>query len=671
EEIEPRVDTIKDSFGKERHIQRFCWTSTALALMKSEPTKDRDTKLDQSHAILPYLRTQSGYFLVELLSGVIFVDLVSSLPPCNCGQAERLGRSRLHNCPLQLTRRRWNTAIHTGHEILSHCVDTGYPALLNDYITRRIVSDSQLYPHRTSAGSDSSEVVGWKRVGNPALEESDAPMFEELLAIHSAELDFLKNNLLSARKIVDAMKSSPSQLVGDPTSSQPLSSTEVIYDTAVQTLQGIETHMKTVEVLMKNLEGLKHPIRTLPTELLKIIMEAAVEADEQERRASIFFPPNSIHEANLPTRSNTLMGDDLGSLAIRAHHSRDYRRSGYAKVPTAVLLSHVCRRWREVACSTPSLWRIIRYSLSGQPDSGFKSWDRVRLFLQRADHDPLSPNNRAIDHGISLIFTNWMEHTHPPPADSLRKVMRMLSKPDRTEREWTTETPSHSRRQSAANSTFNAMTPPLGDLNEYVDPEQSFIIKRFEIVFDTLCEHPNLLGSSRNAELLWPTGCPRPKEVAYIARDNVYKQPPHDDEDIPDILIPPYAKSLIPWAKDVTLYNLRYPWPEMEGESAYKRLNVLRIHFTCDFERLLEKPRSEDNLGFLQFLKMAPNLTELEIRLPQRTGISSSDLSTIRRPDPQSSTPPPLKTSLNHLLISYRDLLEIIPLFMPNPAHPS
>jgi hypothetical protein len=87
---------------------------------------------------------------------------------------------------------------------------------------------------------------------------------------------------------------------------------------------------------------------------------------------------------------------------------------------------------------------------------------------------------------------------------------------------------------------------------------------------------------------------------------------------------------------------------------------------------MLEKPRSEDNLGFLQFLKMAINLKELEIRLPQRTNNSSPDPSTIRRPDAQSSSPPaPLKTSLTHLRISYRDLLEIIPLFMPNPRHPA
>jgi hypothetical protein len=113
----------------------------------------------------------------------------------------------------------------------------------------------------------------WKRLGNPHLQDSDVPVFRELFAIYDSQLDSLRNNLLSARKIVDSMEKSPSQSVGDATSSQPLSSTQVIYNMAIQTLEGIETHMKTVEDLMKNLEGLKHPIRTLPTEILKIIME--------------------------------------------------------------------------------------------------------------------------------------------------------------------------------------------------------------------------------------------------------------------------------------------------------------------------------------------------------------------------------------------------------------
>ncbi|KAG8749886.1 hypothetical protein FRC14_001023 [Serendipita sp. 396] len=164
------------------------------------------------------------------------------------------------------------------------------------------------------------------------------------------------------------------------------------------------------------------------------------------------------------------------------------------------------------------------------------------------------------------------------------------------------------------------------------------------------------------------------REVVLIARDSVYNTPPHLAEELlpTHYLVPPYAKTLIPWAESATLGNLAFFWPVKSKPDAYENLKSLKLVFTTYFDHLLRRPVDSDDLGFLQFLKMVPNLRELEIQLVTRPTLTSTpDAITTSLPVDHHtgdalSARTQVSSPLEHLTISFDDLLHIIPLFTPD-----
>lgn len=476
-------------------------------------------------------------------------------------------------------------------------------------------------------------------------------------------------------------------------------SAKVAYEAALESVQALEVNKDAQEKALKRHKGLLHPIRRLPDEVLELIMFFTVENEERDRRNELLFWHESQSHSHDSTRSNTVDDDDV--YLMTDSQQLQARRHWHRRTPSLLSLSLVCTDWRKVAIEAPSLWRTVYFQLSGQPNVGSKSWDRVRLFLRRARHDP---SGSIQTNGMSLVFTGWAEHGHPSSDASFRKVMRLLSIPDPLAREWSAETPGHSRRTSLvdnASSTTMTMTPLPNDIDFTrlmpspplspppaidLEPSNRFRINRFEMVFDTLCEHPNAMGVISNAQMSWPSTSPKPEEVAFIAKDAVYQTPPHSTGELLNLQTPPYASSLIPWAKRVMLCNLRYRWTMSTTDSvddapaAYSNLTYLCLIFTRHFPTLLENPQSNEQLGFLQFLKVAPNLKKLEIRISSSSSFdittSTSNISTPQSafaalPQVNGTTASAVAvkhTSLCHLTISLQDLFTICPLFIPDQS---
>ncbi|KAG8805003.1 hypothetical protein FRC17_005776 [Serendipita sp. 399] len=350
---------------------------------------------------------------------------------------------------------------------------------------------------------------------------------------------------------------------------------------------------------MEQHTSLVHPIRRLPEEVLVIIMKYTMEAVESERQAKLHSPPCEA-DRQTGVQSATSSPEVHADTPLPPHDSLIFPvRRVYAPLPTPLVLSSVCTHWRDVAYCIPSIWRSITFKLSGQPNVGM--WDRVRSFVERSK-GKLREDQSPVNIGISLVFTGWAEHGHPHASDSLKKVMRILASGMEGD-DWSTETPSHSRRQSSADPTTNIFTdimlvdsPTLQVPS--MTPRRPFSIIRFELVFDSLGDHENALGASFNASLRWPNRCPKPKEVVLIARDSVYNTPPYSaEEHMPtNYLVPPYAKTLIPWSESATLGNLAFSWPIKSKPDAYENLRSLKLVFTTYFDGLLRKPVDEDDL---------------------------------------------------------------------------
>jgi hypothetical protein len=56
----------------------------------------------------------------------------------------------------------------------------------------------------------------------------------------------------------------------------------------------------------------------------------------------------------------------LASLPRNSHFQKLTKLSG---IHPALVLSHVCRRWRHMSLSTPSLWSVINIDISQMPEN--------------------------------------------------------------------------------------------------------------------------------------------------------------------------------------------------------------------------------------------------------------------------------------------------------------
>ncbi|KIM31544.1 hypothetical protein M408DRAFT_64566 [Serendipita vermifera MAFF 305830] len=523
-----------------------------------------------------------------------------------------------------------------------------------------------------------------QRFAHRTVEEGDKKVLNGLIALHSAELASLDGQLLEA----DHLLAAANKRVAEVTGSDEEPSAQVVRDSIIQSRRGTQERIREVRRLLRSHRGLLHPVRKLPVEILAMIMKCAVDQEESDRRNALCFSDSSRRLRSPPIRVNSI--DD----ASNPNDSPSTRLFPTQPLPVVVLLSHVCSYWRRTAHNTPALWRTIHFRLSGQPDVGWHSWNMVRWFMEKARHNPDASEQQPGRMG--LVFTGWVEHEHPKPNHTLQKVLRMLADNEGGKAPGTTihvsEGPGHSRRYSDAPSTIElSLTPdsesdetpgdaiivPGMQVIEGPPPEvvPTFRLGRLEIDFHTLCEHDLLVGQHSNAQLHWHSSCPKPEEVVFIAHDSVYRAP-HGHDPAVGLLSPPYSKTLIPSAKEVTLCNLSFDWaPNLRARDSYSKLTSLKLVYTHHFDRLLQKPENMDNMGFLQFLRVAHNLIDLEIRLAAVPPVSFA----VPGPTPlavaaaQAHGAPPISipVALQRLTVSLPDLCRLIPLFLPESSRPS
>jgi hypothetical protein len=131
-----------------------------------------------------------------------------------------------------------------------------------------------------------------------------------------------------------------------------------------QLQKSISAEKTVLEARQRELEAQQIPINWLPNELLIAIFLEATRADLTSADLALIDDPPGIHDA------------------VWFHRP-------------PVVLSHVCRRWRELAISTSTLWSRIVYSAP--------LWhkDPVVTFLERAGAGPLAIFYHHYDHFTS------------------------------------------------------------------------------------------------------------------------------------------------------------------------------------------------------------------------------------------------------------------------------
>lgn len=91
---------------------------------------------------------------------------------------------------------------------------------------------------------------------------------------------------------------------------------------------------------LKKMASIRHPVRRLPAEVLQCIFESACD------------------------------------LSMLEHLKK--------RVVVAIRLSHVCRRWRSIATTTPRIWSVICLLLADNKAGTFHLWNLVRSRIKHA-----------------------------------------------------------------------------------------------------------------------------------------------------------------------------------------------------------------------------------------------------------------------------------------------
>ena len=114
------------------------------------------------------------------------------------------------------------------------------------------------------------------------------------------------------------------------------------------------------------------PINGLPTELLTYIFEIGAESDAR-KRAEDDEEDSDDDEDELELEMGSLNSED---------ESEDGEEEHRPDLEFQVLVSHVCRRWREVALQTPNLWVHLTFN-EGPP------FDKSKAWIERSQGCPL------------------------------------------------------------------------------------------------------------------------------------------------------------------------------------------------------------------------------------------------------------------------------------------
>ncbi|THH16977.1 hypothetical protein EW146_g3750 [Bondarzewia mesenterica] len=112
------------------------------------------------------------------------------------------------------------------------------------------------------------------------------------------------------------------------------------------------------------------PVNELPTELLSYIFELGTTQDILRRTegGEVSDGDDSDHESELELEDVNEEGEGEGE-----EEEEEEEEEGRLDLEFQLLVSHVCRRWRDVALRTPSLWTHLNFT-EGPPFEKSKAW---------------------------------------------------------------------------------------------------------------------------------------------------------------------------------------------------------------------------------------------------------------------------------------------------------
>jgi len=362
-------------------------------------------------------------------------------------------------------------------------------------------------------------------IGNLALNPSSTSALRELISIEENDLSAARASLVPALSAVLAAKSRISTL------QEQLLSEQFTLQLAQQTADRIQLRISDLKESIRERRGFLHPIRRLPVEVLQEIFIWRIEEEENARRKAV---------------------DAASKLVEPGLHGLTSPAPGcwieFCPVAAALVLTAVCKHWRDVAHDTPRLWRYIYGSLSGQPlPSHHDVWRACQTRV--AGLGGINRLNRPLE----LVLEGWEDGNHPAPAHRIECLMNVLI--------------GHAlglHKAAAAGGgkprslVAQDMAAPDESLGVTIaNKRSSFTIGRMEISFRRATRA--LFAEPRQ----WSVSYPVPQELVLI---NVNGKNPTE--------VPPYCSSLFPQVTKLALVGMRYPWPSGVDYSKLKSLSL-------------------------------------------------------------------------------------------------
>jgi len=167
---------------------------------------------------------------------------------------------------------------------------------------------------------------------------------------------------------------------------------EMVESKLLAELQELQGRLQGFRHQKATLESKVAPVWYLPNELLSLIFEKGMEMEEDEEEAS-----HKEKDFNLQDSSSS----SFSSL-----------RRCSKKLPFAVLVSLVCRTFREVATHTPALWTKIHVSYPNETNL-----ERAQAYIDRSGSSPLAIAIGSDDEGPEIFeeegYTKLMVILHP------------------------------------------------------------------------------------------------------------------------------------------------------------------------------------------------------------------------------------------------------------------
>ena len=356
-------------------------------------------------------------------------------------------------------------------------------------------------------------------IGNLALNPSSTSALRELISIEENDLSAARASLVHA---LSAVLSAKSRIL---IIQEQLVSEQFTLKLAQQTADRTQSRIADLEKSIQERRGFLHPIRKLPVEVLREMFIWRIEEEENERRKAV-DTASKLVDSGLRGPMSPAPGCWIE----------------FCPVAAALVLTAVCKHWREVAHATPRLWKYIYGSLSGQPQSSHH--DVWRACQTRV------AGSGGIDRPLELVLEGWEDGNHPAPVHRIECLMNVLI--------------GHALGLHKAataegeKSTSRDMVAPDESMGVTIgDKRSSFTISRMEISFRRAV-------SAQFGELRqWSAGYPVPQELVLI---NINGKSPTE--------VPPYCSSLFPQVTKLALVGMRYSWPSGVDYSNLKSLSL-------------------------------------------------------------------------------------------------